>query len=122
MKYLVQVCQDLTACSTRVTRGPLNRVLSEYLFDTHEDAENEYRCLKSSFRFAGLAGQYVTYPREVDDSYIIHPYRCDTCGEGFSNDAFIDLPTGDHCSRVCFRNAFQRASNEYDEPYYEDEY
>jgi len=119
MKYLIQIKQDLTACDT-IAQGLLNRIMSEELHDTEDDALKSYQAHKNMMRFAGLAGQYVTYPREVEDDHKIFSKFCDECGQGFDNDAYDDLPNGSFCSRQCFRNSYQLKS--YDEPYYEDEY
>lgn len=117
MKYLVQICQNLTACDT-ILRGPrTTRIISEELFDTEEEAIQRYNSHKSMFRFAGLAGQYCSYPKEVESDYKIFPHRCDECGEGFESENYLGV-SGDYCSRTCFRNSFQRASS-YEEDYYE---
>ena len=99
MKYVVREMQNVTACSVKI-RGPTNRVLSEEMFDTEEEAEAHYNSKKAMLRFAGLAGQYCSFPTEVDDNY--QP-RTETQLQREYDEA---------CEE----------STEHDEPYYEDEY
>jgi hypothetical protein len=122
MKYLVQIKQDLTACST-VAKNQLNRIISESLFDSESQALDFYQSTKNNFKFAGLAGQYVTYPQTVEDNYKVHTHTCDHCGERFTLSGedlgFTEL-NGDYCSRGCFRNSFQSQSFQDEEQYYDD--
>ncbi len=126
MKYLVEIKQDLTACSVRVTRGPLNRVISEHLFNTEAEAVKFYEGEKRLLKFAGLAGQYACYPHEVPDNYIVHSHSCDECSTRFSltdGDLGYTELGGDYCSRACMRSAYQnRNMDEYSEEQYEDDY
>ncbi len=119
MKYLIKIRQDLTACDTIFRGTQTNITLQEMLFDSLEEAEKNYNSQKSSFRFAGLAGQYVTYPQEVPDDYKVPKYFCECCGEGFNSDAYADLG-GNFCSKVCFRNNYQNQNSDLEEPYYEE--
>lgn len=121
MKWLIAIKQDLTACHT-MAKGKLNRTLSEELFDNEDDALKAQEKHKNSFKFFGLAGQYVTWPRQVDDNYKLFTKFCDHCDQGIDSDAYDDLPNGSFCSRTCFRNSYQEQSSYDDEPYYEDEY
>lgn len=100
MKYLVQHCENLTAYASRVTRGPLNRVTHEEVFQSEEEALEYYERYKRNFRFLGASGLYVSYPREVGADYIA---RTDEQLEAEYN-----------CE--------VESSGEYEEPYYEDEY
>lgn len=120
MKFLIRIRQNLTACDTIFRGRSTTRTLQELLFDTREEAEKSYESQKASFRFAGLAGQYVTFPEEVADDYQVPKYFCEHCGEGFSNETYAELD-GDFCSKVCFRNNFQDNNNDLEEQY-EDDY
>lgn len=120
MKYLVQIKQDLTACDT-IARGLLNRTISEQLFDSENDALKFYESTKNGFKFAGLAGQYVTYPQSVSIDYQLFKHRCECCDVGFNESPYTDL-NGDFCSKACFRNNYQDSHSYDDEPYYAEDY
>jgi hypothetical protein len=125
MVWVVLIRQNLTACDT-IHRGPnTQRTLSEHVFDTEDEALKFYEGQRVMLKFAGLAGQYVTYPVS-HESYTPSTHFCDECCKGFTVDendpGFSDLPNGNFCSRTCFRNSFQSNRNDYDEPYHEDDY
>ena len=135
MFWLVKIRQNLTACDTVFRGSSTQRTLSEHLFETEEEAEKFFREQKARMKFAGLAGEYATFPVTVDESYKVPTSFCDHCGEGFSlpeprednpNDeshlGYTDLPNGNFCSRACFRNSFQNERNVYGEDNYEEDY
>ncbi len=117
-QFLVKVRQNVTACDVYVG-GPTQRTMSEHLFNNEKDAEDFYNRQKTMLKFAGLAGQYVTWPTEVHD-YKVATYFCDHCGNGFENESYTELK-GNFCSRECFRNDFQ-TSQEDSEDYYGEDY
>lgn len=125
MVWLVKIRQNLTACDTVFRGGPTQRTMSEHVFETESEALKFYNQCKTNLKFAGVAGQYVTFPVSHEE-YKTHSHFCDECGEGFSlqepredNPAdeghlgYSDLPNGNFCSRACFRNSFQRESEEF---------
>lgn len=133
MVWLVQVRQNLTACDTIFRGRSTQRTLAEYVFETENEAMVFYNAQKTATRFAGVAGQYVTFPT-FHEEYKTHSHFCDECGEGFSlpepredNPAdeghlgYSDLPNGNFCSRACFRSSFQKERNVYGEDVYEED-
>lgn len=118
MRFLVEARQNLTACDTYQT-GLTDRTLSQHVFDNRDEAEKFFLKAKNMLKFAGLEGQYYTYPRDIPDEFELHKFFCDQCGEGFSNEAYTALD-GDFCSKACFRNSYQNRNSYNDEPDYED--
>lgn len=118
-KFLVEIKQNLTACDTIFRGQSTQRTLSQNLFETETEAEKFYLSEKSSLKFAGLAGQYVTFPVRVDDDFKIYEKFCDHCNAGIESENYTDLD-GDFCSKTCFRNNYQAENFSEEEQYYDD--
>lgn len=68
MKWIVDEYQNLAACDTfdENDPGPTQRQLYHFEFKTEKEAFDFYNTRKSQFKFAGVAGQYVTYPTKQE--------------------------------------------------------
>ncbi len=120
MKWIVQVKQDLTACDTVFRRGPTQRLISQESFDTEGQAMSYYLGQKNIFRFAGLAGQYVTYPQQREPEEVFE-HHCDECGQGIpkEDDAYIGIRGADFCSKSCL-NTDRSEPEVFDDQFEED--
>lgn len=66
---IVKICQNLTACDTfneETFQGSTQRTISEHVFVDLVEATEFFNEKKTMTRFAGLAGQYVTHPVEIE--------------------------------------------------------
>lgn len=63
-KFIVRRMQNLAACDTFDENSvePTQRKLGKWEFDTFEEAEKFFNERKAMTKFAGLAGEYYTYP------------------------------------------------------------
>lgn len=65
-KFMVQRMQNLSACDTvGGMRMNYHRKLSKKTFDTFEEALKFFEERQLASKFAGLAGEYYTYPLEI---------------------------------------------------------
>ncbi|MGZ6477688.1 MAG: hypothetical protein ACXWQE_00220 [Bdellovibrionales bacterium] len=65
-KFVVWRMQNLAACDTQGSRfSDYHRKLSKKTFATFEEALAFFEARKLSVKFAGLAGEYYTYPEEL---------------------------------------------------------